>query len=262
MTRAPDEHRDGPVGGAVSRQTRDIVVHGLVQGVGFRPFVYRLAQGLALDGTVRNTAGRVEIRASGSAEDLDEFVRRLASDAPPRSRVEGVTAQPALPTIAAGSGFGSRRASPVRRRSASSRPTSPPVTRASQSCTDPADRRYRYPFINCTDCGPRATIIEELPYDRAQTSMRDFPLCDPCRAEYRDPGDRRFHAEPVACPDLRPAAGLAPDRTRPAPTARGEDALQAAVAAIRAGQVVGREGSWRLPPGLRRDRSGRRHAAA
>ncbi len=241
MTRAPDEPRDSPVGGGVSRQTRDIVVHGLVQGVGFRPFVYRLAQELALDGTVRNTAGRVEIRAAGSARGLDEFVRRLASDAPPRSRVEGVTAQPALPTIVAGSGFRVEESIA----GASSVRLFPPDIATCDAClaelADPADRRYRYPFINCTDCGPRATIIEELPYDRAQTSMRDFPLCGPCLAEYRDPGDRRFHAEPVACPDCGPQLAWRPTDAA-APTARGEDALQAAVAAIRAGQVAAVKG--------------------
>jgi hydrogenase maturation protein HypF len=247
MMRPPDADTASEAGGADERdgaderETRDLVVHGLVQGVGFRPFVYRLAHELCLDGVVRNTAGRVEIRASGAAGHLDMFAARLASDAPPRSRVERVSVAASPIVVPPGSGF-------VVEESVAGTSTTrlfPPDIATCDAClaelVDPADRRYRYPFINCTDCGPRATIIEELPYDRAQTSMRDFPLCDPCRAEYRDPGDRRFHAEPVACPTCGPQLAWR-STSAPAPTARGEAALRAAVVAIAAGHIVAVKG--------------------
>ena len=241
MTRTSELQSGRTATDVQSAQTLDIVVQGLVQGVGFRPFVYRLATELGLAGVVRNTAGRVEIRATGPRADLDRFVERLASDAPPRARVESVTASAATDVIAIGSGF--RVEESVA--GTSSVRLFPPDIATCDACLvellDPADRRYRYPFINCTDCGPRATIIEELPYDRAQTSMRDFPLCAPCLSEYRDPGDRRFHAEPVACPTCGPQ--LAWRRTdAAAPSARGEDALGAAIEAILAGGIVAVKG--------------------
>jgi hydrogenase maturation protein HypF len=187
-----------PAGGLVGRH---VVVDGVVQGVGFRPFVYRLATELGLTGTVRNVAGRVEIDIAGPASALEAFTRRLRTDAPPRATVERVLADPvsratvrphepggfAIDASAAG-------AAPER--------LFPPDLATCDACLDevrdPADRRYRYPFTNCTDCGPRATIIEDLPYDRAATTMRTFAMCPACAAEYADPVDRRFHAEPVA----------------------------------------------------------------
>ena len=241
MTRASDLHSGRTVQDVRPTQTLDIVVQGLVQGVGFRPFVYRLATELGLAGVVRNTAGRVEIRATGPRVDLDRFVARLASDAPPRARVESVTTSAAPDTIVADGGFRVEES----RAGTSSVRLFPPDIATCDAClvelTDPQDRRYRYPFINCTDCGPRATIIEELPYDRAQTSMREFPLCGPCLTEYRDPGDRRFHAEPVACPTCGPQ--LSWRRTdAAAPSARGDDALAAAIEAILSGGIVAVKG--------------------
>ncbi len=215
----------------------------MVQGVGFRPFVYRLGRELGLDGVVRNAAGRVEVEAAGRTADLDEFARRLHDDAPPRARVERVSVRdlPDADAPAEGSGFTVQESVS----SASAVRLFPPDIATCDAClrelADPADRRYRYPFINCTDCGPRATIIEELPYDRAQTSMREFPLCAPCLVEYRDPGDRRFHAEPVACPTCGPR--LAWRRTGEAAASLfADDALQAAAAAIRCGDVVAVKG--------------------
>ncbi len=224
--------------------TRRIDVEGVVQGVGFRPFVYRLARELGLDGVVRNAAGRVEIEAAGPPEVLDEFARRLAADAPPRARVEAVAVRPAAPgegSVRPGSGF--RIDESVAAPSAVR--LFPPDIATCDDCLrelfDPADRRYRYPFINCTNCGPRATIIDELPYDRARTSMRDFPLCSACEAEYRDPGDRRFHAEPVACAECGPRlAYRRPDDA--APRLHEEAALAAAVDDLRAGRVVAVKG--------------------
>jgi hydrogenase maturation protein HypF len=240
MARSPEATRASPSGG---RAARAFEVEGVVQGVGFRPFVYRLARELGLDGIVRNAAGRVEVEAAGPEDALDAFAERLATDAPPRARVERVAVRPlvARGRFAPASGFvieeSVATASTVR--------LFPPDIATCDDCVrelfDPSDRRYRYPFINCTNCGPRATIIDELPYDRARTSMAEFPLCPACEAEYRDPGDRRFHAEPVACAACGPR--LAYRRTgEPAPTRHDEDALAAVVADLRAGQVVAVKG--------------------
>ena len=218
-------------------------VEGVVQGVGFRPFVWRLATALGLAGRVRNAAGRVEIDAAGPAAALEAFARRLRTDAPPRARVEHVVV---LPLDRA-----SALALPVPFRidesvaAATADRLFPPDIATCDDCLrelrDPADRRHRYPFTNCTNCGPRATIIDELPYDRAQTTMRAFPLCEACEAEYRDPADRRFHAEPVACPACGPRLAWRPTGA-PAAIAHEEAALAAAVAALLRGEVVAVKG--------------------
>lgn len=222
---------------------RLLLVEGIVQGVGFRPFVWRLAGELGLVGRVRNAAGRVEIEAAGTPAALAAFARRLRGEAPPRARVERVTVLPLDPALAAelpaAFQIDDSVAAPVGDR------LFPPDIATCSACLvelfDPADRRYRYPFINCTDCGPRATIIDELPYDRPQTSMRTFPLCPACEGEYRDPRDRRFHAEPVACPACGPrlswrVAGSA------ASSATAGAALEAAVRAMRDGLIVAVKG--------------------
>ncbi|WP_405595529.1 carbamoyltransferase HypF [Streptomyces sp. NBC_01410] len=218
------------------RTAQRIEVFGTVQGVGFRPHVHRLATGLELDGWVRNANGHVELTVAGPPSALRDFVHRIRSDAPPlaavrRIRVTGLVGRPPAP----GTGFtvrGSSAHAPHAPREI------PPDAATCEACLrelfDPADRRYRYPFINCTDCGPRATVIDDLPYDRVRTAMRGFRLCPPCAAQYADPADRRFHAEPLACPDCRPVLawnGLA-----------GEDALRAAVAAVAAGGIIAVKG--------------------
>jgi hydrogenase maturation protein HypF len=223
--------------------TRSLIVEGVVQGVGFRPFVWRLATELGLSGRVRNAAGRVEIDATGMGAALDAFARRLRTDAPPRARVERVTARALDP--GAEPGLAGTFVIEASRSAAASDRLFPPDIATCDECLaevgDPADRRYRYPFTNCTNCGPRATIIDELPYDRAQTTMRAFPLCEACAAEYADPGNRRFHAEPVACPRCGPR--LAYRRTEaPAPEAHEEAALAAAAADLRAGRIVAVKG--------------------
>ena len=229
----------------IDRVIRSIDVEGVVQGVGFRPFVYRLARELNIDGHVRNAAGRVEIVAAAAPRVLDRFAARIAIDAPPRARVERVTVRAEPPDAshmpAPGGGF-------VIDESIAAVATErlfPPDIATCDDCLrelfDPADRRFRYPFINCTNCGPRATIIDELPYDRAQTSMRDFPLCPTCAREYRDPSDRRFHAEPVACPTCGPQLSYRRPGD-PAPTARAEDALAHALDDLRAGRIVAIKG--------------------
>jgi hydrogenase maturation protein HypF len=203
--------------------------------------VWRLANELGLDGSVLNKAGRVEISVAGPAAAVEEFARRLRTDAPPRARVEEVAVREAELAFEVGSGF----AIDESEAEAATERLFPPDIATCDDCLrelfDPADRRYRYPFTNCTNCGPRATIIDELPYDRARTSMRVFPLCAACEAEYRDPSNRRFHAEPVACPDCGPALTY----RRPGEAAaggRGEAALEAAVADLRAGRIVAVKG--------------------
>jgi len=230
-------------GAGVARGARRIVVEGVVQGVGFRPFVWRLATELGLAGRVRNVAGRVEIEATGDSRSLAAFVRRLRSDAPPRARVDAVIATP-LPVGEAGDQplpFAIDESVSA----AATERLFPPDIATCDDCLgevlDPADRRYRYPFTNCTNCGPRATIIDELPYDRAQTTMRAFPLCPACAAEYADPANRRFHAEPVACPACGPRLAYRPTDA-PAATAREDAALAAAAADHATGRIVAIKG--------------------
>ena len=230
-------------GAGVARGARRIVVEGVVQGVGFRPFVWRLATELGLAGRVRNVAGRVEIEATGDSRSLAAFVRRLRSDAPPRARVDAVIAT-ALPVGEAGDQplpFAIDESVSA----AATERLFPPDIATCDDCLgevlDPTDRRYRYPFTNCTNCGPRATIIDELPYDRAQTTMRAFPLCPACAAEYADPANRRFHAEPVACPACGPRLAYRPTDA-PAATAREDAALAAAAADLAAGRIVAIKG--------------------
>jgi hydrogenase maturation protein HypF len=224
------------------RTSRAFDIEGIVQGVGFRPFVYRLAIELGLDGAVRNVAGRVEVDLWGPVRALEDFGLRVRTEAPPRARVERVQVaqREVLPV---GPGTGIRIEESVA--AASAVRLFPPDIATCDDCLrelfDPADRRFRYPFINCTNCGPRATIIEELPYDRAQTSMRDFPLCPACEREYRDPLDRRFHAEPVACAVCGPRLAWRRPGDATA-TATGDAALDAALVDLRAGRIVAVKG--------------------
>jgi hydrogenase maturation protein HypF len=181
-------------------------VTGVVQGVGFRPFVYALAERLGLLGWVRNTSAGVDIEVTGTEAALAEFARALRSEAPPLARIDEVQAQACEPQpfttfeIIASQGIAE-----------AFQPISPDVSICPdclRELFDPADRRYRYPFINCTNCGPRFTLITDIPYDRPNTTMAAFPLCPDCAREYADPRDRRFNAQPVACPACGPAIWL------------------------------------------------------
>jgi hydrogenase maturation protein HypF len=230
-----------------ARVARRLEVHGTVQGVGFRPFVYRLARSLGLDGWVRNDDGLVVVEAAGSPQTLAALAARLRTDAPPRARVVevrvGVVSGPAPRR---GCGFRVERS---QGRAATTGPSIreiPPDLATCDPCRselfDPTDRRYRYPFLNCTDCGPRATIIDGLPYDRERTTMRMFGMCRDCAREYADPTNRRFHAEPVACPACGPRLAWAPSGGTHAASAHGEDALRAAEALLLRGGVVAIKG--------------------
>lgn len=179
-----------------------IRIRGIVQGVGFRPFVYNLATRYGLNGWVRNSAAGVEIEVSGDAEALEAFVTALKTNPPPLARIDSFEASSIPPNHATAftiieSQDESREFLPV----------SPDVAICAEcrrELFDPRDRRYRYPFINCTNCGPRFTIIRAIPYDRPNTTMAGFPLCPNCEAEYHDPTNRRFHAQPIACPVCGP----------------------------------------------------------
>jgi len=212
---------------------RQIRVTGQVQGVGFRPFVYRTARALRLAGFVRNDPAGVTIEAEGGIEGLDEFSRRLTGSAPALSRVEDV--EIVGETAALGATDFAIEASDARR---SDRGRVTVDTATCPECLaelrDPADRRHAHPFINCVSCGPRYTIVTDLPYDRPNTTMAGFPMCDACAAEYRDPADRRFHAQPVCCPDCGPRLSFDPPD--------GGDPIAAAARVLRAGGIVAVKG--------------------
>ena len=219
-------------------QAQFIRVHGVVQGVGFRPFVYGLATRLGLAGWVRNTSSGVEILIEGPAEALDRFRDDLASQAPPLARIERIAAEPRSPD--------GLQAFDIRHSQAESgayQLVSPDIAicdECRRELFDPTDRRFRYPFINCTNCGPRFTIIRDIPYDRPLTTMAGFTMCPACQAEYDDPRNRRFHAQPNACPACGPHVTLtASDGTV---LAEREEAIQGARRALLAGQVVALKG--------------------
>ena len=183
-----------------------IRVEGIVQGVGFRPFVYSLATRLGLGGLVGNDVSGVFVEVEGPPEAVREFLRSLERDAPPLARIERVTTKPITPS-------GSASFAIVASWSAGQRRTLVSADTATcadclRELADPADRRFRFPFINCTNCGPRFTIVRDVPYDRAQTTMARFTMCEQCAAEYRDPADRRFHAQPTCCPACGPRLTL------------------------------------------------------
>ncbi|MCX7021325.1 MAG: Sua5/YciO/YrdC/YwlC family protein, partial [bacterium] len=213
-------------------------VTGTVQGVGFRPFVFRLARELGLAGFVLNDASGVWVEAQGPAGTLDGLVRRLSDDAPPLARVNNVEAGE-IPE-AAGTAF-TIRESPI---SGGEMTLVSPDVATCADCraeiADPADRRHRYPFTNCTNCGPRFTIIKNLPYDRPLTTMAGFGLCPDCAREYSDPADRRFHAQPVCCPVCGPTVRL----TDPAgkTLATGEQVFGEAVNLLKEGKILAVKG--------------------
>jgi hydrogenase maturation protein HypF len=189
-----------------TRERREVSVRGIVQGVGFRPFVYALARKHGLSGLVRNDAEGVRIEVEGAPEELERFVRALEEDAPPLAVVESVFWRP-LATLGAGE-FRIEESREGLRRQALVSPDVATCEDCLAELLDPADRRYRYPFTNCTNCGPRLTISRSVPYDRATTTMSGFTMCPDCQREYDDPDDRRFHAQPNACPVCGPRVRL------------------------------------------------------
>ncbi len=214
-----------------------INVFGVVQGVGFRPYVFRLAMEMGLKGFVRNTGSGVLIEVEGENENTRGFVERLKAEAPPLARITALDARE-LPGGAAYAGFRIIESETEGRAGAASSADVSADFSVCQDCldemSDPADRRYLYPFINCTNCGPRYSIIREVPYDRENTTMSAFGMCPECRREYTDPGNRRFHAEPVACPACGPSVFTGPGSPL--------NAITLAIRELRAGGIVAIKG--------------------
>lgn len=236
---------DPDLTGDAAIETHELRVAGRVQGVGFRPFVRRLAEQHGLAGWVCNRAGAVAILVQGEAAAIARFAAELVTKAPPLARPE-VAANLRRRTRlkgAAASAFAILPSLDGDPRDAVVAPDQFACDDCLDELRDPTARRYRYPFINCTQCGPRYTIIERLPYDRANTAMAGFALCPDCRSEYEDPRDRRYHAQPLACPTCGPRLAFRELRAQPpAPAAVGEEALAACVAALRCGRIVAVKG--------------------
>ena len=222
----------------MNRERAKVIVRGAVQGVGFRPFVYRLATELNLDGWVLNSVEGVFIEVEGPRQSIKTFLLRLEEEKPPRAVIQSF--QSSFLASVGYRGFVIRESDERGEKSALILPDIATCADCLREVFDPDDRRFRYPFTNCTNCGPRFTILEALPYDRAATSMRGFQMCADCEREYHDPRDRRFHAQPNACPRCGPRLQLW-DRTGQILAAE-DAALIQSVAAVRAGKLLALKG--------------------
>ena len=225
------------VDGDMARARVAVRVTGTVQGVGFRPFVYSLATRLGLAGFVGNDAAGVFAEVEGPPPAIGEFLAALEREAPPLAAIERIVTKDLQPYGSAG--FTIAPSGPAGQRTALVPADSATCDDCLRELRDPADRRHRYPFINCTNCGPRFTIVTGVPYDRATTTMAGFAMCAACAAEYHDPADRRFHAQPVCCPACGPRLALRPaGRADPG----GGDPVLAAAALLRRGRVLAVKG--------------------
>ena len=220
-----------------SIQARFFVLSGHVQGVGFRPFVYRLAQQYHIHGWVENWMGQVAIHAEGNADYLQTFQTNLIKQAPPHATP--VIAKSKIVDCEHYAAFSIRSSNDQTPNTIRIVTDLPVCEDCLHELEDPADRRYRYPFINCTHCGPRYTLIRQLPYDRNNTTMAEFPLCPQCRSEYENAADRRYHAEPIACPACGPSLTF---KDKDETIFGNEKALQACIAALRDGDIVAVKG--------------------
>ncbi len=221
-----------------SAQRVQIDVEGTVQGVGFRPFVYRLARELELSGWVRNTMDGVLIEVEGAAETVDTFLQRLRADAPASARVESIHRH-VIPVLK-DTGFAIHRSTEPGRRALVIPPDLATCADCLRELADPSDRRVRYPFLTCTQCGPRFSLLTEMPYERSNTTMGAFPLCPNCEAEYETESNRRFHGEAIACPACGPHVRFLDEQGRE--RAHGEEAVQQAEELLRAGSIVAVKG--------------------
>jgi hydrogenase maturation protein HypF len=216
---------------------RKIEITGIVQGVGFRPFVFNLASRYQLKGWVKNTSKGVIIEVDGENTVVDAFLRDLSSSPPPLAHIDHITSQEISPN-----GYTTFQIIESESIAGEFVPLSPDIAICDdcrREMFDPSNPRYRYPFINCTNCGPRFTILRDIPYDRPATTMADFPLCTYCKGEYNDPANRRFHAQPVACPTCGPHIWLEVDQKE---IASHEGALQQARQMLKEGKVLAIKG--------------------
>ena len=228
---------------AATRRCCRVHVAGIVQGVGFRPFVHRLATRHRLDGWVRNSSGRVEIEIGGNDPDVAAFLADLRAQAPPLARIDRILAEDVDPAEGTAPDEGFRILESIS--SDGGRRPVPADVAMCEACErelfDPDDRRFGYPFITCTDCGPRYTVIESLPYDRERTTMRRFTQCPACAREYRTPGDRRYHSETNSCPACGPRLWIAlpgEERIESAPPDAESGAALATKLAIELGPLL------------------------
>lgn len=215
-------------------------ITGIVQGVGFRPFVYALAARHQLKGWVRNTSAGVDIQVDGSPDALQSFIEQLRLEAPPLAHIDQIEYEFCPPD-----GYSNFEIIPSQSVLDAFQPISPDVTVCLDCLAetfDPHARRYRYPFTNCTNCGPRFTIIKDIPYDRPLTTMAVFQMCPECFAEYSNPLDRRYHAQPIACPECGPHIWLEDANQPSIPTCTGEQALQKAIELLAGGKILAIKG--------------------
>ncbi len=224
--------------GADKTRRVHLAIRGQVQGVGFRPFVYRLAVELGLTGHVANDSHGVQVAVQGPGEALDVFCRRLASELPPLASITGMDRR-AADIVAGESAFCILPSQAGELADAQVTVDTAVCAACLGEMAGPADPRYRYPFINCTNCGPRYTIVRRIPYDRPNTTMSEFAMCSLCARDYGDPSCRRFHAQPVACPRCGPSVWLVDPRGR---QIFCEDAIAAAAEMLRAGRILAIKG--------------------
>ncbi|MFW5709526.1 MAG: carbamoyltransferase HypF, partial [Chloroflexota bacterium] len=213
-----------------------IHINGIVQGVGFRPFVYNLALRHGLAGWVRNTSEGVDIRVDGSVNQLEQFIQALNAEAPPLAHIDALIVRDCSPE--AFTKFEIRHSEKVQ---GAAQPVSPDIAICEDCVRElrtPDDPRYRYPFINCTNCGPRFTLIQDIPYDRPMTTMADFAMCTACAGEYADPLDRRFHAQPIACASCGPHVWLETAGNR----LDGDPAIAGTITLLKQGSIVAIKG--------------------
>lgn len=214
-----------------------VSIKGIVQGVGFRPFVYRLAKEQSLTGWVRNTSGNVQVEVEGEEEDLNQFLTRLKNETPPVAEIEEF-----LVSFLSPKGYKDFEIKKSEREEGKYQQVSPDIATCKdclREIFDLGDRRYRYPFTNCTNCGPRFTIIKDIPYDRPLTTMKHFKMCPECQGEYENPLDRRFHAQPNACPKCGPSLQLTNREGSPGII---EDVIRTAAELLKEGKILAIKG--------------------